>query len=90
MSSTVIPLPQKPARQKRAVPDHQPYEAPTLACSACGNILKPKVKMGSGWLEGVYYECVNEEYGCNYRYMRKVPVQFGDSMITIPKDEKKK
>lgn len=67
---------EKTARKKQAVPTTNPLEAGDLACSTCGKILKAKVKMGPSWVDYVYYECRNEEYGCNYRVERKVPIQF--------------
>lgn len=64
-----------PVRRREAVPQTSPLEAPNLVCSACGEIMKMTVIKGPRIVDELKYSCVNEETGCNYELVRKVPVQ---------------
>ena len=63
------------ARRKEAVPTTSPLEAGDIVCSACGNKMTMSVVKGPRLVEEIKYTCVNEETGCNYELVRKVPVQ---------------
>lgn len=68
MATAVIPT-----RRKQAVPTETPLEAGNYMCSACGSIMTPEPVMGPRAVEAVKYTCKNEDTGCNYELIRKVP-----------------
>lgn len=70
VTTTVVP-----ARRKDAVPQTSPLEAGDIVCSSCGRKMTMSVVMGPRVVDEIKYQCVNEETGCNYELVRKVPVQ---------------